>query len=195
LIGIAVKAQPAKVSIEYDPQNVETPVLEFYLRYWDAKRHGRSLPARSELRPSELKPHLDSMVLIEALPGLGDFRFRLIGTKVEQHLLANATGRTIRETYAFAERSYVEGVVRLHRTVCERMTPVLIRASGGVWFGQFYPAFDVVYLPLAGDAGDATFIVTAYAFPEQARLAQHHRLQPGLPKPEHAAPAIMPTNQ
>src|SRR5580704_13511381 len=108
--GRTMKAQPAKVSIAYDPESVEAPVLEFYLQYWRAKRGSRALPLRSELRPSEVKAHLGSMALVEALPETDDFRFRLIGTHVASHLLAHATGRTIRETYATAETSYVEGI-------------------------------------------------------------------------------------
>jgi hypothetical protein len=195
IVRCSVKAQPSQVSIVYNPENVVAPELEFYLQYWRAKQDGAAIPLRSGLRPSELKPHLRSMALLEALAGLHDFRFRLIGTGVAQHLLAYSTGRTLRETYATAESSYVEGVVRLHRTVCERLVPVLVRASGGTWYGQFYPAFDVLYLPFADDAGEATFILTAYAFPEQVRLSDFYKSQCGLPKPGQEAPAIMPSMQ
>ena len=127
-----MKAQPAQVSIAYDPESVDAPVLEYYLRYWRAKRGSRKLPLRSELQPSEIKAHLRSMALVEALPESDDFRFRLIGTGVAQRLLAHATGRTVRETYASAEASYVEGIVRLHKAVCRKEIPVLVRSSGGI---------------------------------------------------------------
>jgi hypothetical protein len=174
-----MKAQPAQVSIAYDPESIDAPVLEYYLRYWRAKRGCRALPLRSELRPAEIKAHLRSIALVEALPESDDFRFRLIGTGVAQHLLAHATGRTVREIYASAETSYVEGIVRLHQSVCRKKMPVLIRARGGTWHGVFYPAFDVLYLPFANEAGDARFILTAYAFPEQRRLAglEHERTE------------------
>src|SRR5437899_10847231 len=88
-----------QVATKPTPESVGHPVLRFYFEYWLQKRRGRAMPSRADIKPMEIKPHLGSAMILEALPGLNDFRYRLVGTSVARYLLGDATGRTIRETY------------------------------------------------------------------------------------------------
>lgn len=177
-----------KASFESDPVAIEAPVLEFYLRYWRDKRSGNAMPLRSRLHPSEFKLHIASITLAEALSGMTDFRFRIVGTKVAQHFLADATGKTLRELYAHAATPMIEGIINLHRVPIENAKPLLIRTGAARVEGFHFAPFDVLYLPLASDAGEGAFILAAYSFPESARDGT---LPSGLPILTHGAPPLL----
>lgn len=66
-------------------------------RYWDSKRAGRTMPARTDIRPEEIKTFLPHVVLIDVLHDPLDFRYRLIGTAVVANLLRNYTGVRLSE--------------------------------------------------------------------------------------------------
>lgn len=70
-------------------------------RYWDGKRAGRAMPARSDIDPVEIRALLPHVVLIDVLgePSAGslDFRYRLLGTAVEAHLSNRYTGLKMSE--------------------------------------------------------------------------------------------------
>ena len=151
-----------------NPGRSELPnsILQFYFDYWTQKRRGRQMPSRADIHPHELKPYLGYCVLAEALPGFEDFRYRLIGTRVTDYFLSDATGHTIREAYGAAERSmsYIDLVVRIHRTACVERSPMLIRGPYGEWKGHFYPEFDVAYFPLSDDGENANMVLEAFTF-------------------------------
>ena len=158
--------QPGDVSIVGDLRALGSPTLAFFFQLWDRKRCGRTIPARIDVQPSDLKPQLTHALIMEALPGFTDFRFRLIGTGVAQHVLADATGKTLREMGALvnATDTHTDKVVGLYRKTCEDQAPLLIHSDAGSLRGKFYPGFDAIYLPLSDDTGSATFVLTACAF-------------------------------
>ena len=61
-------------------------------RYWDSKRAGRAMPARSDLDPSEITALLPHVVLLDVLEEPLDFRYRLMGTAIEANLSQRYTG-------------------------------------------------------------------------------------------------------
>jgi len=63
--------------------------LDLY-RYWDAKRQGRAMPARSDLDPSEIRKLLPHLTLIERVEQR--FRYRLVGTTASEELGRDLTG-------------------------------------------------------------------------------------------------------
>lgn len=142
------------------------PSLRFVYDYWTAKRAERAMPQRSDISIADLKPHLGWMMLVEALPQLEDFRYRLVGSYIAQYFLADARGMTMREAYALgnADAIFSEGVLRLHRRICRERTPFLVQSECGEWRGHLYPAFNALYLPLGGS--EANMVFTTYAFHE-----------------------------
>ena len=165
---------PRGLVIEQRPQRIDNPTLQFYLEYWQAKRNGRTMPSRSDIRPAELKPYLGAMVLLEAIPGFHDFKYRLVGTRVSEIFLADATGLTLREAYALAGASpeFSNSVVRTHCIVCEKHIPIRISGGHGEWRGKVYPAYDGLYLPLSDDGVTANMVLNACTFtPRETRAA------------------------
>lgn len=72
-----------------------TPRLRRGFDYWLAKCNGRAMPARHDIDPAEIKPLLPHVVLMDVLRDPADFRYRLIGTAVDDHSSARFTGRRL----------------------------------------------------------------------------------------------------
>src|SRR5512142_3263795 len=99
------------VSVEFDPSPSSKPALAFLKDYWDAKRGQRTMPSRADINPAEMKKHIRAVVLVEALPDYADFRYRMIGSDVTEHMLGDATGKTVREAFARYGQAATEGAV------------------------------------------------------------------------------------
>ncbi len=134
--------------------------------YWNARREGRPMPRREDLRPSDLKAHLGWLSILEALPGYTDFRYRLIGSRVTQYFGSDSTGHTLRQIYGLTpvKPERIDDLVALHHLVCTNALPMRVRGPAGVWGGRSHPAFDSLYLPLADEDGKPTLVLMAFTF-------------------------------
>ena len=120
--------------------------------YWDRKRGTRAMPTRGDIDPLDLRKHLGSLVLIDVLPGMTDFRMRLIGSTVVEALGRDSTGKPLSSLkpsdvnwWRFCHDLYTE-IARHH---------VIARARGNLrMVGRDFRRFESVLLPL--DAGDGT---------------------------------------
>lgn len=116
--------------------------------YWNAKRGDRAFPARGDIDPLEiggdLLPHV---FLIDVLPDLPHFRFRLTGTRVDEIYGQSLTGRSPRdigtpEIAQEAERQCVR-VVRNRAPDCDHVA--LLAEDRSYWH------FERLMLPLSED--------------------------------------------
>ena len=75
-----------------------SPVVSAGFRYWDGRRRGRPMPARSDLDPiidiPTLVPHI---ILFDVRRAPLDFRFRLLGSVVRQNFSRDYTGHWFSE--------------------------------------------------------------------------------------------------
>ncbi len=162
-------ARMRNVQSEIDPKHLANPILSFLRDYWDAKRAGRAMPSRADIKPSEMKEYLGWIILIDVLPGFDDFRFRMIGTRVSQYFLADATGQTMREALAVHGEAAVNGIVATHRKTARDQ--VVVRAYGGAgWLGRSFLDFDAIYMPLSDDGATANMILSAFTFDAAALI-------------------------
>jgi hypothetical protein len=151
------------VNSEIDPRHLDHPALAALKIYWDSKRAGRKMPARSDIRPADMKEHLGWIILLDALPDASDFRYRTIGTRVTQYMLADATGKTIAEAFAAKGKETIGSMRDFHRRAAEGEVP--IRAYGDAdWLGHAYFKFDALFLPLSDDGARANRILSAFTF-------------------------------
>src|SRR5258708_39055062 len=97
-----------------DPDEVEDPVLAFFLSYWQQKLGGRDFPLVTDFVPREVRSNLRWVVLIDALPDYADFRYRLVGSSVCEYFLGDGTGKTVREAFAI-NSGLAEGIIQLCR--------------------------------------------------------------------------------
>lgn len=77
----------------------ELRILDDFVLYWDRKRAGRLAPRPTEMEPSELAGHLPSTVIVDAIEGGADFRYRFIGKRLVESVGRDATGRRFSELY------------------------------------------------------------------------------------------------
>jgi hypothetical protein len=157
------------VQSEIDPEELGNPILSFVRDYWQSKRAGRVMPSRGDIKPAEMKEYLGWIILIDVLPGFDDFRFRMIGTRVSQYFLADATGQTMREAFAAYGDAVVNGILATHRKTARDQ--VVVRAYGGAgWLGRSFLDFDAIYLPLSDDGVVANMILSAFTFDAAALI-------------------------
>ena len=151
------------VGTEVDPSALAHPTLAFLRSYWDVKRAGRAMPSRADMRPSELREHLGWVLMIEVLPGLSDFRYKLIGTLVTDYFLTDATGKTVSEAFAAYPATTAKAIAALLRKTAREKRPV--RAYGDAnWIGPGFEEFDAIYLPLSDDGETVNMILHGFVF-------------------------------
>ena len=72
------------------------PRLAALYAYWDGKRADRSMPARGDIDPVEMRPWLGNLLLIDVTPD-GRFVYRLYGTRFVDSFGLDMTGRSVDE--------------------------------------------------------------------------------------------------
>src|ERR1700722_2010833 len=151
------------VITDIDPQNLQHPALVFLKTYWEQKRAGRPMPSRADIRPADMKEHLGWIVLLDALSDGSDFRYRMIGTRVTQYLLADATGKTVAEAIAPYGPEAATAMLEFHRKAANGKMP--LRAHGDAdWLGRTFFEFDALFLPLSDDGLHVNMILSALTF-------------------------------
>jgi hypothetical protein len=150
-------------SYALDPDMSDEPSFQDLLAYWQGKRAGRDVPLRSDVDPLELKAHMGSLVILECLPGLVDFRHRLVGTNITQTYGRDTTGRTTREVYGVADPVFCEALLGVFREVATRRKPARGRAALRST-ERDYRLVDVLVLPLAGEDGTVTRLMNELLF-------------------------------
>ena len=146
-----------------DPDGVADPVLGFFLSYWQRKRRGDDVPLMADFVPKEVRSNLRWVVLIDALPGYVDFRYRLVGSSVCEYFLGDGTGRTVREAFAGMD-GLAEGIIDLCRRACVRGRPIRVTGPSDIANGVFFPPYDSLYLPYATRGLEADRIVNTFVF-------------------------------
>ena len=156
-------ARSSPIQSEINPARLQNPVLSFLRQYWEDKRGQRVMPSRADIRPAEMKEYLGWIILIDVLPSFDDFRFRMIGTRVSQYFLADATGQTMRDAFAAYGDAVINGVIATHKKTARDR--VVVRAHGGAgWLGRSFLDFDAIYLPLSDDGVNVNMILSAFTF-------------------------------
>ena len=157
------------VFTEINPAHITNPILAFLKDYWDKKRGIRPMPARADIVPAEMKPHLGWVVLVDVLPDFSDFRYRTIGTNVTRYILADATGKTVRDVFERYGEAAVNGNLVTYRK-CAR-DKAIVRAYGpAAWMEHDFLDFESLYLPLSDDGETVNMILSAVLFEMAAPL-------------------------
>jgi hypothetical protein len=150
-------------SFEPDPDVSDNPSFGELLAYWNEKRGSRALPLRKAVDPIELQKHLGSLVLIDCLPDLSDFRYRLIGTNVVQAYGRDSTGKTVRQLYAHSDTEYCDFLLRAYHDVAARKIVGRIRGTLRP-VNKDFRAADSLLLPLDGGDGVVRWILNEVLF-------------------------------
>ncbi len=151
------------VGSEINPTTLEHPTLAFLRDYWHAKRGARTMPARADIRASDLKEHLGWVLLMDVLPEQDDFRYRLIGTLVTQYWLMDSTGKTVSDAFAESGPVVQKAVLSVFRK-CARDKCVVRTHGDAGWLPGGFERFDSIYMPLSDDGEHVSHILHAFVF-------------------------------
>jgi hypothetical protein len=123
--------------------------------YWDAQRGERSMPARNDIDPVDLKSILPMLILIDVVPDPRRYVYRLVGTHEVEMRGKDPTGKPVEEAY-YGESAedtiyYLDRVVRTREPVLYRGTyqPLVTRTQRD----------DVLFLPLSKDGETVNMIM------------------------------------
>jgi hypothetical protein len=123
--------------------------------YWLAKRGSRTMPARADLDPAEIKKLLPMMVLVDVTADARRFVYRLVGTQEVAERGNDPTGKSVAEAFfggSLEETlSCYEYVVRKRAPFCYRDPYV---APDG-----YIQNDDIIYLPLSDDGAGVNMIL------------------------------------
>lgn len=151
------------VHSEVDPAVLEHPTLAFLRDYWEKKRGDRAMPSRADIKPSELREHLCWVIIMEVLPGMADFRYKLIGTLVSQYWLRDSTGKTVIEAFSAESPGATKGVLAMFRK-CARDKAIVRSWGSAGWLAGGFEDFDCIVLPLSDDGENVNQILHAFVF-------------------------------
>ncbi|HTO66093.1 MAG TPA: PAS domain-containing protein [Bradyrhizobium sp.] len=130
-------------------------VIQLY-DYWDGKRHGRSMPSRSDIDPTEMGPWLDGIQLVDVFHNPRRLVYRLVGDGQVRSRGRNPTGRTVEECFIGVSR---EDVLRSFEIAIQDRCMVYDwgRYPSGEGFtrGQ-----ETIFLPLSTNGADVDKILT-----------------------------------
>jgi hypothetical protein len=157
------------VAVEFDPPRSSKPALAFLKNYWDAKRGLRATPSRADINPAEMKQFIRAIVLVDTLPDYADFRYRMIGGDVTEHMLGDATGKTVREAMARYGQAQAEGAVAAYAHMAQNRLIMRLHGSAA-WLGHPHLDFDTIHLPLSDDGEHVNMIISAVVFAPAAGL-------------------------
>lgn len=145
-----------------DPPEIDDHILSFFLRYWCAKRKNDRLPRHGDFEPRDVGSLLPWVILVDGLPELADFRYRVIGSRICDYFLGDSTGRTVTEAFAnYAQLS--QETLWLYRRTCTRKYPLRLRGPAVHLSGIFFPAYDALYLPYSRDGIHADRVLNIFS--------------------------------
>jgi hypothetical protein len=118
--------------------------------YWRSKRDQRSMPARRDIDPMEMRAILPNVILIDVVADARRYVYRLVGTHEVEMRGGDPTGKAVRDAF-YAESA--DDTMHFLDFVVETQQPVLYR-------GTYRPTStrtqeeETLFLPLSND--DAT---------------------------------------
>ena len=76
---------------------IKTSIVRQAYEYWQSKCVGGRLPRRADIRPEEIARLLPYLFLVDAIGDPPEFKFRLVGTQINQWAGDEYTGVTLNE--------------------------------------------------------------------------------------------------
>ena len=134
---------------------LEEPVLRTLLAYWQGLPAGPRAPLAAGVNPLEMREALGFVMLMDAVDGGRDWRYRVYGTGIAARSGFDATGRLVTDA-PFAPLT--EFFLASYRACAARVEPVFIRHAPPV--RVHVVSWDRVILPLDdGEGGIARLLV------------------------------------
>jgi hypothetical protein len=123
--------------------------------YWLAKRGSRTIPARADLDPAEIKKLLPMMVLVDVTADARRFVYRLVGTQEVAERGNDPTGKSVAEAFFGGS---LEETLSCYEYVVRKRAPFCYRDPYAAPDG-YIQNDDIIYLPLSDDGAGVNMIL------------------------------------
>lgn len=139
---------------------IESPLLRALYAYWNERRGGRDMPARTDIDPVDIPRLLPNLLLLDVEPDTGRLKIRVAGTTIVDMYGSDYTGRYLDEI-EFGDR---RAAVLHDYTTCLRSRQVYV-SEHSFWTGR-----DVTYrierviLPLSDDGETVSQLIAGLEF-------------------------------
>lgn len=135
-------------------------------QFWLDIVQSGAYPTRADVTPHSLRKVLPNLILIEVLRDPLDFRYRLVGTKVDYFVGTHFTDLRFSEIRHQAEDSNIFAV---HAELVEKGIPMCGQIP---YVGPFADIRDIqdIMLPLFDQDGNVTHILNALDFPLKSQV-------------------------
>jgi hypothetical protein len=153
----------AKPKFEIDPSSPEPPQLAAIREYWSRQRGGRAMPSRRDVVPSDLKVYLPYILIADVVEHGRDFRYRLVGGRIQGYFPVNPTGKLMSQTLVPFGAETVQQTIDVYHRVASKRVSVRIRGAGA-YYAQEPKLFDALLTPLSDDGADANMILGTFLF-------------------------------
>jgi len=123
--------------------------------YWLAKRGSRTMPARADLDPAEIKKLPPMMVLVDVTADARRFVYRLVGTQEVAERGNDPTGKSVAEAFFGGS---LEETLSCYEYVVRKRAPFCYRDPYAAPDG-YIQNDDIIYLPLSDDGAGVNMIL------------------------------------
>jgi hypothetical protein len=127
--------------------------------YWRRKAGKRSMPSRADIDPSEIKPFLSSIILVDVVPDARRFVYRLTGTSEVAERGYDPTGKTVAESHYGGS---AEETLSYYQYPVDHRAPYCWRDPFPGPDGRIETE-DIIYLPLSED-DDTVNMILVYTY-------------------------------
>ncbi len=152
--------EPALGQIVRAEDDIRSGKLRQLWRYWLSLHKDGARPLRRDLDPVDIPLLLPHVMLVEALPGAEDFRYRLVGTHVARIHGADNTGKRVTE--CFAPRECAQVMALYQRTVREA-APIVHRGRPRRRDNRVLD-YEIVHMPLWNGADGVGMVLAGLEF-------------------------------
>lgn len=132
------------------------PTTAGFYRYWDSKRQGREMPARSDLDPIEMRLWLPGVILVDVVRFPDQLIYRLVGTRSVDIRASEVTGKPVQQGH---HGSKLPHVMENYRLVIEEKK--LVYDWDGTTTRDGYEVWtEVLMLPLSNDGAGVDRVIS-----------------------------------
>lgn len=139
---------------------IRSPALQRLHADWEARRHGRELPARADFDPLDLRYILGYLNLVEVLRDPLRFRYRLFGTGMAQRIGVEMTGRLVEE---YPDPQIADHVHRRYAETMALRRPTVV-LHNRVPSNDRTLYYESLVLPLSSDGVDTDMLMAGFVF-------------------------------
>lgn len=125
----------------------KTDIVRQAHEYWRSKRSGDRLPCRADIRPEEIARLLPYVFLVDVIGDPPAFKYRLVGTQINQWAGGEHTGVSVNEREYGPDWQLVHDI---YMSVLSKRAPVYSEYSA-LWRAHDFLWYERIIAPLSSD--------------------------------------------